>query len=187
MAAISSPALFRTRPSQFPDARRSSARRPSHEIAGTTTAIEVRSPSYQAFRILQFAFVVVPILAGLDKFFDVMTRWGGYLSAPLLRLAAHFGGERPFMQIVGVVEMCVGLLVAFKPKVFAWVLAAWLFVIVVNLLALGEAGDVALRDLGLMLGAVALARLGARFDGAIQRPRYVEREMGPDSCDLVKP
>jgi hypothetical protein len=174
MAAISSPGLGYAR-----DVR------PSADAG--STRIDVRSPSYQAFRILQFGFVVLPILAGLDKFFDVMTRWDAYLSPPLVRLAGLVGGRHAFMEIAGVIEMCAGLLVAFRPRVFAWIVAAWLLVIVLNLLMLGGVADVALRDFGLMLGALALARLGARYDGAIQRPRYVEREMGPDSRDAIKP
>jgi len=176
MAAISSPGLGYA---PAPDSRR---------ITETgTTRIDVRSPSYQAFRILQGAFVVAPILAGLDKFFDVMTSWDAYLSPQLAHLSALVGGRHHFMQVAGVIEIAAGLLVAFKPRVFAWVVAGWLCAIIVNLLMRGGAADVALRDFGLMLGALALARLAARYDGAIVRPRYVEKEMGPDSHDLVKP
>jgi hypothetical protein len=174
MAAISSPELGY------------SPRRGSGAMKGTTS-IEIHSPSYHAFRLLQLAFVVVPIVAGLDKFFDVLTNWDRYLASPLEHLSTVVGGPHHLMQIAGVIEICAGLLVAFRPRVFAWVVAAWLFAIIVDLLMLGGAGDVALRDFGLMLGAVALARLGERYDGAIQRPRYVEREMAPDSRDLVKP
>jgi len=172
MAAISSPELgyvVRTRAS------------------GGTTAVDVRSPSYQAFRILQFAFVVVPIVAGLDKFFDLATVWEAYLAPQMVSLTWLVGGPHHFMQIVGVLEICAGLLVAFKPKVFGWVLAGWFLAVIIDLFLLGAAVDIALRDGVIMLAAVALARLGARYDGAIQRPRYVEREMGPDSRDVVKP
>ena len=183
MAAISSPGLGYARGT--PAGGTPAPERRSAEAG--TTRIDVRSPSYEAFRLLQFAFVAAPILAGLDKFFDVMTNWDAYLSPPLAHLSALVGGRHHLMQIAGVIEMCVGLLVAFKPRVFAWVVAAWLCAIIVNLFMLGGAADVALRDFGLMLGALALARLGARYDGAIQKPRYVEREMGPDSRDVIRP
>ncbi|MGA9521742.1 MAG: hypothetical protein WBV82_09770 [Myxococcaceae bacterium] len=122
---------------------------------GRTTTLD-----YQAFRILHVAFIVAPTIAGLDKFFYLLTDWSRYLAPPL---ASAFGA-RPFMYVVGVIEIAAGLLVAVKPKIGAYVVAAWLFGIICNLVWLsalvpGNYLDIALRDFGLMLGALALGRL----------------------------
>ncbi len=119
------------------------------------------SPAYQAYQILHWAFVIAPVLAGLDKFFHVLTDWSMYLWAPLGKLV---GGAGTFMQIVGVIEIVAGCLVAFKPKIGAPIVAAWLVGIIVNLLLLGGFYDIALRDFGLFLGALALSRLAVDFD-----------------------
>ncbi|HEX5760684.1 MAG TPA: hypothetical protein VF121_15965 [Thermoanaerobaculia bacterium] len=113
--------------------------------------------SQQAFRILHFGFTVAPIVAGLDKFADILTDWTRYL-APLFPQLLGVSPET-FMLGVGVIEVVAGVLVAIKPRIGGYVVAAWLLGIIVNLLMLGEYFDVALRDLGLMLGALALARL----------------------------
>lgn len=112
------------------------------------------SPAYQAYRILQLGFVAAPILAGLDKFFNLMVDWEQYL-APFL---GDLIGARAFMIIVGVIEIAAGIGVAVKPRLFASIVAAWLVAIIVNLLLTGYY-DIALRDLGLALGALALGRL----------------------------
>jgi hypothetical protein len=112
---------------------------------------------HQAFMILRFGFTVAPIIAGLDKFLHLLTDWDKYL-APFvpntLGIQAH-----TFMMLVGVVEIVAGLVVAFAPRFGGYLVAAWLAGIILNLLAVGGYLDVALRDLGLLLGAVALARL----------------------------
>src|SRR5438045_2499707 len=92
----------------------------------------VRDVSYQAFRILQVAFVVAPIVAGLDKFFHLLVDWDKYLPPVMNNLLGGRGHQ--FMMVVGVVEIIAGLGVAFKPKVFAYVVSAWLLLIIVNLL-----------------------------------------------------
>jgi hypothetical protein len=117
--------------------------------------------AHQAFRILQVAFVLIPIIAGVDKFFDYLTQWSDYLSP----LAWQFidGHSDAFFQIGGVIEIIVGLGVLFKPRVFAYILSAWLLVIVVNLLLSGNYYDIALRDIGLMLSAFALGKLAQKF------------------------
>lgn len=117
-------------------------------------------PSYQAYQILRFAFTIAPILAGLDKFFYVLTNWSQYLSAPFNVL----GNPETTLMVVGVIEIIVGILVWIKPKVFAYVFAAWLLVIIINLLILGGYFDIALHDFGLMLGALALARISIIYD-----------------------
>ena len=119
-------------------------------------------PAYIAYRILQVGFVAAPILAGVDKFFDVLGDWDKY-AAPQLR---HLLGTNlhAFMMGVGVIEIVAGIGVVWKPKIFAWVVAAWLVGIMVNLLLNGTYFDIALRDLGLFLGALALAQLARLYD-----------------------
>src|SRR5437773_2181888 len=116
---------------------------------------------YQAYQILHWAFVVAPIIAGLDKFFNKLVDWSVYLWEPLGRLV---GGADTFMRIVGAIEIVAGFLVAFKPRFGAPIVAAWLLGIIVNLLLAGSYYDIALRDLGLCLGALALWRLSLYFD-----------------------
>lgn len=116
-------------------------------------------PAYQAFRILQIGFVAAPIIAGLDKFFNILVDWSQYL-APFL---GDLFGAQTFMAIVGIVEIAAGIGVAIKPRIFAYVVSAWLTGIIINLLLIPGYFDVALRDLGLALGALALARLSEEF------------------------
>src|ERR1051325_11324302 len=132
----------------------------AHTTAHPAIFIEesIKSPTCQAYQILHWAFVVAPVLAGLDKFFNKLVDWTMYLWPPLGRLA---GGSGSFMRIVGAIEIIAGFLVAFKPKVGAPIVAAWLLGIIVNLLLVGNYFDIALRDFGLCLGAVALFRLAS--------------------------
>lgn len=115
----------------------------------------------QAFRILQFVFVVAPILAGLDKFFYMLANWSGYISPYALNIIG--GHDRAFMAIVGIVEIIAGIGVIFKPKIFSYIIALWLLLIIINLLMLGMYYDIALRDLGLLLSAVALGKLSQKY------------------------
>ena len=124
-------------------------------------ARDAASPSFQAFRILQFGFTVAPILAGLDKFFHLLANWDKYLPPVVNNLLGGHGHE--FMLLVGVIEVVAGIGVALKPRLFAYVVAAWLLLIIVNLVLVGGFLDVALRDLGLLLGARALGRLSEDF------------------------
>jgi hypothetical protein len=119
------------------------------------------TPGYQAYRLLHAGFVAAPLLAGLDKFFHVLTNWDMYL-APRIAALSPMGGHG-LMLAVGVVEMAAGLLVALRPRVGAYVVAAWLFAIILNLLLIPGFFDIALRDFGLSLGALALARLSAEY------------------------
>lgn len=121
----------------------------------------VSSYSYQAYQILRLGFIVAPIVAGLDKFFHLLVDWDQYLPPFVNRLTGGHGHE--LMLAVGVIEIAAGLGVAFKPKVFAYVVSAWLLLIVINLLMIPGYFDVALRDFGLALGALALARLSHDF------------------------
>jgi hypothetical protein len=123
-------------------------------------------PAYQAFLILFAGFTALPIIAGADKFFHVLVNWDQYLApriAELLPVSGH-----TFMLAVGVIEIAAGILVFAWPRVGAVVVALWLLGIILNLL-LHPAGyyDIALRDLGLSLGALALFRLAGEFG----RPR----------------
>lgn len=133
-------------------------------IAQTSTDVkaEAGSGSYQAYRILHLAFIVAPIVAGLDKFFHLLVNWDQYLPQSINNLIGGHGHE--LMLVVGVVEIVAGIGVAFKPKFFAYVVAAWLLLIIVNLLMIPGYFDIALRDFGLLLGALALARLSHEFD-----------------------
>lgn len=120
------------------------------------------SGSYQAYQILRTGFTVAPIVAGLDKFFHLLVNWDQYLPASINNLTGGHGHE--LMLAVGVIEVVAGLGVAFKPRLFAYVVSAWLLLIVINLLMIPGYFDVALRDFGLSLGALALARLSSEFD-----------------------
>jgi len=127
-----------------------------------TTEAEVSTAAYQAYLILRTAFTVAPIVAGLDKFFNLLVNWEQYLPSFVNRLSGGHGHE--LMLAVGVIEIIAGIGVFVKPKVFAYVVSAWLLLIVVNLLMIPGYFDVALRDFGLALGALALARLSSQFD-----------------------
>lgn len=118
-------------------------------------------PGYQAFRALQIAFVVAPILAGLDKFFYLLTNWSQYLSPMALRMINNH--DRGFMTVVGVVEIIAGIGVFYKPKIFAYIVSLWLLCIIVNLLMTGHYFDIVLRDIGLFLAAFALGRLSQKY------------------------
>jgi hypothetical protein len=117
---------------------------------------------YQAYALMRLAFIIAPIAFGLDKFFNVMTDWPVYL-APWINDIAPGSGQ-DFMYFVGVIEVIAGISVAVKPRYGAYVVAGWLAGIVINLLTLSGYYDIALRDFGLMLAALTLARLAAVYD-----------------------
>jgi hypothetical protein len=120
-------------------------------------------PTQQAFLILRSAFVVAPILFGLDKFFNVMVEWPNYLALWLDRLVP--GNAQEFMYVVGAIEIVAGIVVALRPEFGGYLVAGWLTGIIVNLLTADPLRfyDIALRDFGLLLAALALARLAAGF------------------------
>jgi hypothetical protein len=127
------------------------------------TIVTNTRPAYQAYQLLYLGFIVAPLIAGLDKFTHLLTDWDKYLApvvADLLPLPTH-----SFMLLVGVVEIAVAALVALRPQIGAYVVAAWLAGIVINLLLIPAYLDVALRDFGLMLGALALGQLSQEFAG----------------------
>ena len=114
-------------------------------------------PGYQAFLLLRVVFAVAPILFGLDKFAGVLVDWEVYLAPWIDDIVP--GSATDAMYAVGVVEIAAGVLVAVLPRIGGYVVAAWLAGIIVNLLLLGGFYDVALRDFGLLVAALALARL----------------------------
>ena len=133
-------------------------------------------PSRQAYHLLRLGFVVAPTLAGLDKFFYVLTDWDKYLAPPV----AQYVGGHAFMLIVGVVEIIAGLLVAVRPRIGSWLVALWLAgiianLVVLNLVAGGGYWDIALRDLGLLIGAVSLGLL-AESHAPARSPRAIRRQ-----------
>jgi hypothetical protein len=122
----------------------------------------------QAFLLLRIAFTVAPILFGLDKFAEVLTDdWARYLSTPFNDILP--GNADDAMSIVGVIEVVAGIVVAVAPRYGSLLVAGWLGGIIVNLLIVGGYGDVALRDFGLMLGALTLARLAWSELGSTSR------------------
>ena len=138
----------------------------------TTTDRRLQAdPAFQAFWLLRVGFTVAPILFGLDKFFHVLVDWDVYLApefSDLFNAQAH-----TLMYAVGAIEIVAGLVVAFMPRFGGYLVAAWLAGIIANLLLLGDFYDIALRDFGLLIAALALARLAAAFPsgrGAERRP-----------------
>ena len=121
----------------------------------------LRDPAYQAYVLLRTAFTVAPIVFGVDKFFNLLTDWSRYLSPAVNDLVPGSGHQ--LMLVVGVVEVVAGLLVAFRPQLGAYLVVGWLAGIIVNLLLVPGFYDIALRDVGLLLAALALARLAPTF------------------------
>lgn len=119
-------------------------------------------PGHQAFLLLRIGFAALPILFGLDKFFDVLVDWEIYL-APWINDIVP-GNATDAMYAVGVVEILAGIAVAVKPRYGAYLVAAWLGGIIINLLTLSGYYDIALRDFGLLVGALTLARLASKYD-----------------------
>ena len=126
------------------------------------TRVLAADPSRQAYLLLRTAFTVAPIVFGLDKFANVLTDWTHYLAPVIDRIVP--GTATQAMWAVGVVEIVAGVVVALRPRWGGLLVAAWLAGIIVNLLLLGGYYDVALRDFGLMLGALTLARLASKYD-----------------------
>jgi len=116
-----------------------------------------RRGAHEAFLLLRTVFTIAPIAFGLDKFFGVLTDWDQYLAPWINDLVP--GSAHQAMLLVGVVEIAAGVLVAVQPRLGGYVVALWLAGIIVNLVTLGDFYDVALRDFGLLVGALALARL----------------------------
>jgi len=124
----------------------------------------LNEPGYQAFVLLRTVFTVAPILFGLDKFFNVLTDWPAYLAPWIDGILP--GTAQQGMYVIGVVEIVAGILVAIAPRYGALVVTVWLAGIIIDLLTLPGYYDVALRDFGLLVGALALARLAVVYTGS---------------------
>jgi len=135
----------------------------------TASAHEARlaDPTFQAFDLLRVGFTVAPILFGLDKFLNWLVDWTIYLAPQIDDLVP--GNAHQAMLAVGVIEIVAGLVVAIRPRFGAYLVAAWLAGIIVNLLLVADFYDVAFRDFGLLIGALALARLAVVFDSRSAR------------------
>jgi hypothetical protein len=123
-----------------------------------------RSPVFQAFALLRVGFALAPVLFGLDKFLNWLVDWRVYLAPQIDELIP--GSAHEAMLAVGVVEVVAGLAVALRPKFGGYLVAGWLGGIILNLLVQADHYDVALRDFGLLLGALTLARLATVFEGS---------------------
>jgi uncharacterized membrane protein YphA (DoxX/SURF4 family) len=132
-----------------------------HSATDTAADNIASSPAHQAFRILHFGFTVAPILAGLDKFFHLLVNWDQYVPGLVVRISPI--PSHTLMLVVGVIEIVAGIGVALRPRIFAYIVAAWLALIMINLLLIPGYFDVALRDFGLLLAALALGRLSQQF------------------------
>ena len=127
-----------------------------------TPARDLSQPGVQAFWLLRLGFAVAPILFGLDKFAHVLVDWDIYLAPEFTDL---FNAEaHTLMYLVGAVEILAGLVVLLKPRFGGYLVAAWLGAIIVNLLLQADFYDIALRDFGLLLGALTLARLATAVE-----------------------
>lgn len=151
-----------------------SVQNPTHS---TPSAREraAQEPAYAAFWILRIGFVALPLWMGVDKYVDSLTDWPHYL-APWIVDLSPFSAQTA-MYVVGAVEVLAAILVALKPRYAAWVVVAWLAGIIINLLTWSGFYDVALRDFGLLIAAVALALLSRTYDGAL--PRADRRAASP--------
>ena len=131
------------------------------QTLSSVAARDTTRASYRAYQILHLGFAALPILAGLDKFFNLLVDWERYLSGLASSLVG--GNAHAFLMVVGVIEIVAGIGVALRPRIFSYVVAAWLWGIILNLLLIPGYFDVALRDFGLSLGALALAHLSAEY------------------------
>ena len=139
------------------------------QVATPALADQVKDPAYSAYLLLRTVFTIAPIVMGLDKFFNVLTHphhWSMYLAGWINDIVP--GTPDQLMYLVGVIEIVAGVVVAVAPRFGAWVVAAWLCGIIIDLVTGPGFYDVALRDFGLLVGALALARLAQGVhDGSI--------------------
>ncbi len=142
---------------------------PDRSASPAVARADWRDARYQAFVLMRVAFTVAPIAFGLDKFFNLMVHWPNYLAPWIDDIAP--GSAQQFMYVVGVTEILAGVAVALKPRYGAYVVAGWLAGIIVNLLSYSGFYDIALRDFGLLLGALTLARLASIYDAPLHLRR----------------
>lgn len=124
----------------------------------------LQEPAYAAYSILRYGFIALPLLMGLDKFFNILTVWPNYLASWIADLSPM--SPQVTMYVVGAIEIVAAISMAVKPRYASYVVAAWLALIIIDLLSYSGFYDVALRDFGLLLAALALARLASTFDPA---------------------
>ena len=117
--------------------------------------------SYRAYQILRAAFTLIPVIAGVDKFFHFLVDWDKYLPPFADRMTGGHGHE--LMLVAGAIEIVAGLGVWLRPRIFAYVVAGWLLLIIVNLIMISTYFDIVLRDFGLAVGAIVLAELSQEF------------------------
>lgn len=132
-----------------------------HTVRSHTIERALDNPAFQAFTLLRVGFTVAPILFGLDKFLSWLVDWQIYLAPEINDLVP--GNAHQAMLGVGVIEIIAGIVVALRPKFGGYLVAAWLAGIIANLLLQADFYDIALRDFGLLLAALALARLATAF------------------------
>ena len=137
------------------------------QVERATAGADLHDARYQAYVLLRLAFTVAPIAFGIDKFANVLVDWPIYLAPWIDDIAP--GSAQDFMYFVGVTEIVAGVLVWIAPRYGAYVVAGWLGGIIVNLLTHSGYYDIALRDFGLMLGALTLARLASVYDRPLKK------------------
>src|SRR4051812_14136985 len=125
-------------------------------------AVDRRDPRYQAFWMMRLGYTVIPLTMGIDKFFNGLVFWPKYLADWIDNIMP--GTAQQFMYFVGIVEIVAGVLVLLKPRYAAYIVAAWLAGIVIDLLTYSGFYDIALRDFGLLLAALTLGRLASKYD-----------------------
>ena len=149
-------------------AERNASSRPLRAAPSTSAsrraggASDLRDPGVQAFWLLRIGFTAAPILFGLDKFLDWLVDWRIYLAPEINDLIP--GNAHQAMLVVGAIEIVAGVLVALRPRYGGYLVAAWLGGIITNLLLQADFYDIALRDFGLLLAALTLARLATAYD-----------------------
>ena len=121
--------------------------------------VAAQRPSFRAFQILKFCFIAAPLIAGIDKFFNILVDWTKYLSPIVGNVVPPYA----FMRLVGIVEIVAAGIVAVNPRVGAKIVTVWLWAIILNLSTIPGYFDVALRDFGLSLGALALSYLSGEY------------------------
>lgn len=138
--------------------------------ADSTGQPTMADPTYQAFLLLRTVFTVAPILFGVDKFTNLLVDWPDYL-APWINDIVP-GDAQQAMYAVGVIEIVAGIVVALMPRYGGLLVAVWLAGIIINLLTIPDYYDIALRDFGLLVAAVALSRLAARYAPGPRRAQH---------------
>jgi hypothetical protein len=129
------------------------------EISWLDAEVEVSRATYEAYQMMYYAFIALPAIAGLDKFLHVLTTWDNYVSPGI----ASFLHLTPagVTSLAGLVEIAIAITVALKPRIGSWVVTAWLWLVVINLLTLHNYYDIVLGDLALSAAGVAFTRLSA--------------------------